>query len=595
MRFTSTILLRVAVLLSLGGGSQTTSCTPGQPFPIPAYSKTSLQQTFEQIFETVSRSFDNESFHSTNVAIEVTSSQETLWSFYHAAKNQSSQDGSTVIGPDTVFRVARVSKLLTAIAILQLHDQGHISSLYDPINIYIPDLDPSTVQWGRITIWDLLNNVAGILDMYGYADIYTDFSARQRADLNLPPVPEDSLEGMPACQVDKSIPCDSAGLLSWLRSSRAVFEPHRINSNSNVGFSLLGILIERITGIDYERFISQTLIEPLHLNSTSFRPPHKNSGAVLQNDHTWNWDVGVNNPSVGLYSTPRDISTLLRWTLNESPSSLLNWFAPGFYAVGSHSLIGMPWNIFRTTAPLSIPNRPTTFNTVVGTLGPYTSVVVVMPEYDLAVSLMMNGALGHPHDILAKVTFPLVRAADKIALEKVRDNYAGTYKAEPRQKINSSITLSVSPDHGLYISELISNGSSILPVMERLASSKSGGGSNWIFQAVPTFLETKRRRTPHDRVVVNEEWRWTYVLDKPPGEGWNDWCLSSFDPVTYAGEPLTKMVFQKDAKSGRVLSVALSGYNITLPKGVQEAGIFAQLEGTSLDLHAQAGQEVLAG
>jgi len=128
--------------------------------------------------------------------------------------------------------VARVSKLLTAIAVLQLHDQGHVSSLYDPINAYIPDLEPSSVQWDRVTIWDLLNNVAGILDMCsytlfdkrlntnsdftidGYADIYTDFSARQRADLNLPPVSDAILEVMPACQVDKSIPCDSAGASS---------------------------------------------------------------------------------------------------------------------------------------------------------------------------------------------------------------------------------------------------------------------------------------------------------------------------------------------------------------------------------------------
>lgn len=63
-----------------------------------------------------------------------------------------------------------------------------------------------------------------------------------------------------------------------------------------MGFSLLGILIERISGVKYEQFIHQTIIEPLQLNSTSFRPPQKDSGAVLQNDHTWSWDVGVNNP-----------------------------------------------------------------------------------------------------------------------------------------------------------------------------------------------------------------------------------------------------------------------------------------------------------
>jgi hypothetical protein len=230
----------------------------------------------------------------------------------------------------------------------------------------------------------------------------------------------------------------------------------------------------------------------------------------------------------------------------------------------------MPWNIFRTTTALSTSNRPTNFNTVVGTLGPYTSVVVVMPEFGLALSLMMSGALGHPHEILTNITFPLVQAAEKVAWASIRDTYAGKYEAETGQKINSSITLSQSPDHGLYISEWISNGSSILPVMERLASSKSGGGSSWIFQAVPTFLKPKRREMRDGNVFLDEEWRWTYVLDKPSGEGWNDWCLSSFDPVTYVGEPFTKMVFRKDAKNERVFSVELSGYNITMSKVVQD-------------------------
>lgn len=253
----------------------------------------------------------------------------------------------------------------------------------------------------------------------------------------------------------------------------------------------------------------------------------------------------------------------------------------------------MPWNIFRTTAALSTPDRPTIFNTVVGTLGPYTSVVAILPDYGIAMSLVMSGALGSPHEILTNITFPLVRAAEKVAWENVRDTYAGKYEAEPGQKINSSITLAQSSDHGLHITEWISNGSSILPVMERLASSKSGGGSSWIFQAVPTFLKSKRKEMRDGYVFYDEEWRWTYVLDKPSGEGWNDWCLSSFDPVTYVGDPFTKMVFRKDAENERVLSVALSGYNITLIKVVQDVDRIMQKIGADLDVAEK--QELLSG
>jgi hypothetical protein len=196
-----------------------------------------------------------------------------------------------------------------------------------------------------------------------------------------------------------------------------------------------------------------------------------------------------------------------------------------------------------------------------------------MPEYDLSFSLMMSGALGHPHGILANISFPLVRAADEIAWANVRNTYAGKYEAEPGQNINSSITLLQSHDRGLHIGEWISNGSSILPAIERLLALKSGGGSSWVFQAVPTFLAPQRKGRFED-----EEWRWTYVLDEPSGHGWNDWCLSSFDPVTYAGRSLTRMVFRKEIHSGRVVSVTLGGYNITLKRIRQDIYLYTKEE-----------------
>jgi CubicO group peptidase (beta-lactamase class C family) len=55
-------------------------------------------------------------------------------------------------------------------------------------------------------------------------------------------------------------------------------------------------MIARITGMSYEEYIHQTLIVPLGLNSTSFIAPHRSTGAVLNDDRTWGWNVGVNNP-----------------------------------------------------------------------------------------------------------------------------------------------------------------------------------------------------------------------------------------------------------------------------------------------------------
>lgn len=81
-----------------------------------------------------------------------------------------------------------------------------------------------------------------------------------------------------------------------MRSSPPVFDPHVLNSNSNVGFSLLGIMIARITGTEFEQHIREILLDPIGLNSTSFTTPERRNSAVLRGDRTWDWDVGINNP-----------------------------------------------------------------------------------------------------------------------------------------------------------------------------------------------------------------------------------------------------------------------------------------------------------
>ncbi|EME41523.1 hypothetical protein DOTSEDRAFT_73816 [Dothistroma septosporum NZE10] len=565
-------------LLAWAAKTLALSCSPSRPAPLPSFTEQDLGTAFDEINATLSKYFGQLAFDATNVAIEVTTSQTTLWSYFHSAADSSSQAGTTVVNTDTVFRLARVSKLLTTAAVLQLHDQGHIASLHDAAVAYIPELEPSAVEWGRVTIWDLLNNVAGVTDMYGYNDVLVDLPARQKAGLGLPPVPDEDMAALPACQRNKSIPCDIKSFLQWLRFSTPVFPPHTMNSNSNVGTSLLGILIARATGVDYEQYVTQSIIHPLNLTSMTFAPSQKNRSSVLRGDETWTWDVGVNNPSVGVYSSPRDLSILLRWLLKSdslatkeatgSISSKLNLFTPGFYAVGSHSLIGMPWNIYRSTNVLPY-NRPVTFNTVVGTLGPYTSVVVLVPEYDLAFSIIMNGALGHPHGVLNKISTPLIRAADQVIWRNISDIYAGTYESQ-QEGLNTSLNLQQDPEKGLYIYTFISNSTDALATMQKLTAAKSGAGNKWIFQLAPALLSAE---SPHETDgEIEEHWRWTYVLDEPEdGEtGWNDWCLSSFDPVTYAGRPLTEVVFIREKTTGKVLRVKMVGWDVWLEKSSTE-------------------------
>ena len=88
------------------------------------------------------------------------------------------------------------------------------------------------------------------------------------------------------------------GLISALQSSSSVLRPNVEYSNSNVGFSLLGLAISNVTSLSYEESIRQSIILPLGLNSTGFLAPDARSGAIPKGNSMWSWDVGINNPYV---------------------------------------------------------------------------------------------------------------------------------------------------------------------------------------------------------------------------------------------------------------------------------------------------------
>lgn len=315
------------------------SCEPAIAFPKPSYSRDSLQDAFSNISQALTGYLSNGVFDATNIAVEITSSHETLDGFYWTAKNTSSQAGAQNIDTNTVFRIARVSKLFTALAVSQLHAQKRIVSLDEPVVKYVSHLRSNRVDWSRITVRDLLLNTGGIVDNCAsqsistgittradlipdnYEDVFTTFSADQRAMFGLPPVTPEVMQSFHDCELNQSIPCNAsgefertsspclqccrmvdpvyhAGLLSRLRETPPVLAPHIEASNSNAGYSLLGLVIASVTGTTFESHISNTIIRPLGLDNTGFQAPDQKLGAVPLEEPSWSWDVGVNNPQV---------------------------------------------------------------------------------------------------------------------------------------------------------------------------------------------------------------------------------------------------------------------------------------------------------
>jgi CubicO group peptidase (beta-lactamase class C family) len=141
--------------------------------------------------------------------------------------------------PDMVFNLASITKQFTAVAILQLAEQGKIS-LQDSLQNFIPDF-PS--KGFTITIENLLTHTSGIRDymQINYPNLYMerwDFSPKQ--------------------------------LIDSFKNYSLEFEPGTKFSYSNSGYYLLGYIIEKVSGKRYQSYIQDNLLNPLELTHTYF-------------------------------------------------------------------------------------------------------------------------------------------------------------------------------------------------------------------------------------------------------------------------------------------------------------------------------------
>jgi len=131
--------------------------------------------------------------------------------------------------------------------------------------------------------------------------------------LGLPPVSAAIEESLPACDLNETLACSTAGkwhtfafyrlstdvqgigLLGDLKSAFPVFPPHQQASYSNVGFDVLGLAIANITGMAYEDYVYSAIMKPLGLSATTFTTPDPRIGAIPTGESQWGENLGIDN------------------------------------------------------------------------------------------------------------------------------------------------------------------------------------------------------------------------------------------------------------------------------------------------------------
>jgi CubicO group peptidase (beta-lactamase class C family) len=140
------------------------------------------------------------------------------------------------VTPNTLFRIASTTKMLTAAALVTLAEQGKIK-LDAPVGNYVKGLSP---KLSRVTLHQLLSHTAGIRDGFSFHG-----------------------------------PHDDTALADFVRSwtdAYLIVEPGEIFSYSNLGYALAGRVLEEITGKPYADAMNEVLFQPLGMRRTTLRP-----------------------------------------------------------------------------------------------------------------------------------------------------------------------------------------------------------------------------------------------------------------------------------------------------------------------------------
>lgn len=142
--------------------------------------------------------------------------------------------------PDTRFRIGSITKQFTAAIILQLAEEGKLD-LQGNVTDYVPDYPAETGD--QITIHQLLNHTSGIPN---YTAIPGWFEESSRDTYT----PDEFLSQFSELELD--------------------FEPGSEWNYSNSGFFLLGVIIEHVTGMDFDDALEARITAPLGLENTGY-------------------------------------------------------------------------------------------------------------------------------------------------------------------------------------------------------------------------------------------------------------------------------------------------------------------------------------
>lgn len=162
------------------------------------------------------------------------------------------REKKTPVEPTSLFRIASISKPITAVAVMQLVEQGKLKTsdrIVDVLEIE-PHLEPGgklDPRWKQITVEHCLTHTGGWDREKSYDPMFQAVRMAKSMKIDLPVRPEH--------------------IICYMRGQPLDFDPGGRYVYSNFGYSLLGRVIEKVSGQSYEKYVQQKVFAPLGIRT----------------------------------------------------------------------------------------------------------------------------------------------------------------------------------------------------------------------------------------------------------------------------------------------------------------------------------------
>jgi|Marorgknorr_s2lv_3_1036020.scaffolds.fasta_scaffold13547_2 CubicO group peptidase (beta-lactamase class C family) len=235
--------------------------------------------------------------------------QEVLWSGAFGLSNVENNIKAEVT---TLCSICSISKLFTSVAIMKLYDEGKLR-LDDRVEDILPAyrLEQKYAESGPITIRSLLTHSSGLPREAAYP-YWTgpDFSFPSKEQIN-----------------------------SKLSEQETLYPASTYFQYSNLGLTLLGEIVEELSGVPYDEYVQQNILRPLGLSDTRTELPEELYGKELAIGYSAMTRIGkrekVNffqangiTPAAGFSSNVQDLGKFVSWQFRLRDSTITEILKP---------------------------------------------------------------------------------------------------------------------------------------------------------------------------------------------------------------------------------------------------------------------------